>query len=226
MLTKEQMLDLIETNLGVKGDDAREKAERGYNAALTSLGKIDVIPWNKISDTFSLTSGTDEYVLGSDILTDHNNIKGVTQLWRTDEKNWPIHIYHLDRFNSYKRGNTDTGKPYCATVHNNSDGEKTLEFFYTPDDSYPLWIQVRLPLTLDMIDDDYLDIVVWKAVMAVSDPKNGYYQKAKEEYVDIINALRKVSYIKWEGTQIQPGYTFGHGQGQLGIDSGRFWDFT
>jgi len=224
-MTKEQMIEQIEINSDVKGDNATKLAEVGYESALASLGKIDCVPWNKVSDTITLQSGKDTYILGSDILTSHEDIRGVTQLWRTDEKNWPVHIYHIDRFNSYKRGNTETGKPYCATVHNNADGEKILEIFYIPDDAYSLWIQIRKSLTLDMIDDDFLDIVIWKGVLAVADPKSGYYQKAKAEYLEIMQALQRESYIKWDGTQIQPGYRFGHSGGSLGIDSGNFWEF-
>ena len=141
-MTTQEIIDLIEINSGEKGDDATELATKAYNSALTSLGKIDIVPWNKFQDTFTLTAGTDIYVLGSDILSDHDEIKGITQLWRTDQQNWEIDIFDTKRFNTYKRGNSEPGQPYCATIYKNTDGDKVIEFFFNPDDAYVIYSHI------------------------------------------------------------------------------------
>ncbi len=224
-MTRKKIIDLIEINSGKKGTQARKLATDAFNSALESLGKIDMVPWNKFQDTFTLTAGTDIYLLGSDILSDHDEIKGLTELWRTDQQNWEIQIYDTKRFNAYKRGDDTPGQPYCATIYNNADGEKVLELFFNPDDAYVLWTMVRKSLTLDMIDEDYLKIIVWEAVMDIADPASGFYRKAKEKMADIFVELRKVSFVKWTGGQIQPGYRFGTQDRVPGVDSGRLFDF-
>jgi len=224
-MTTQEIIDLIEINSGEKGDDATELATKGYSSALASLGKIDIVPWNKFQDTFTLTAGTDIYVLGSDILSDHDEIKGLTQLWRTDEENWEIQILGTKRFNAYKRGNSEAGQPYYATIYKNVEGDKVLEFFYNPDDSYVIWTEIRKSLTLDMIDDDYLDMIVWRGVMDITDPEKQFYRKAKIELDNIFVELRKVSFVKWTGGQIQPGYSLGRKNGRPSVDSGRLFDF-
>ena len=224
-MTKEKIIEGIEINSGFKGDEARNKAENGYNSALVSLGRIDIVPWNKLNTTITLTAGTDKYVLGSDILSDFNDIKGLTQIWRTDEKDWRVDLLKSDQFNTYKRGDNTPGAPYCATITKNADGEKELEFFYNPDDAYVLWVEIRTSLSIDKIDDDYLDIVKWKGVMHIADPSSGFYRKAKEEFSDIMSQLRAESYQKWDGTYISPAYRFGSQGGARGTDSGRLFNF-
>lgn len=223
-MTEADILALIEINSGEKGDAATELATRGYNSALTSLGKIDIVPWNKFQDTFTLTAGTDIYPL-SELLPDHDEIKGLTQLWRTDEQNWEIQIYDTKRFNAYKRGNDEAGQPYCATIYKNTDGDKVIEFFFNPDDAYVLWTEIRKSLTLNMIDDDYTNLVVWQAIVDITDPKSQFYRKAVAELNKLFAGLRKVSFVKWTGGQIQPGYRFGTQDRLPGVDSGRFFDF-
>jgi len=224
-MTKEEIIALIEINSGEKGDNATELANRGYNSALTSLGKIDIVPWNKFQDTFTLTAGTDIYLLGSDILSDHDEIKGLTQLWRTDQEDSEIQILNTKRFNAYKRGNNEAGQPYCVTIYKNADGDKVLEFFHNPDDAYVLWAEIRKSLTPDMIDDDFMDMIVWKAVIDISDPASGYYRKARTQLNRLFGNLRKESFVKWTGGQIQPGYRFGTQDGGLTVDSGRLFNF-
>lgn len=224
-MTTQDIIDLIEINSGAKGDGATEKATKGYDSALESLGKIDIVPWNKIQDTFTLIAGTDTYVLGQNILDEHTDIKGITQLWRTDEENWKVEILGTKRFNSYKRGNNNTGAPYCATIYKNKEGDKVLEFFYNPDDAYVLWVEIRKSLTIDMIDDDFLDIIVWKAVIDITDPMSAFYRKGNNELNKIMDELLKQSYVKWDGGQISPAYRFGLQDGVRGLDSGRLFDF-
>lgn len=224
-MTKKEILGMIEINSGVKGVQAQKKAKLGYKSALSSLGKIDIVPWNKLNTTVTLTAGTDKYVLGSDILSDFDDIKGLTQIWRTDVKDWRVDLLKSDQFNAYKRGDNTPGKPRFATISKNANDEKELEFFYNPDDAYVLWVEVRTSLSIDKIDDDYLDMVIWKAVLDIAENGSGFYRKAKEEYSQIMADLRKESYQKWDGTYISPAYRFGSQGGARGTDSGRLFNF-
>jgi hypothetical protein len=221
-MTEEKIKQLIQYNSRISGDPGLDAAEVGFSAALEAIGKIDYVPWNKIATTTTLTSGTGIYAL-EDLIADVQDITGVLQIWRTDTEGWNIPIYTIDRFNSYKRGVTTSGKPYCAMVYRDTDGDNKVEFYETPDDNYPLWVLVSKPLKLEDMDAAYHEMLVWKGVMMIGDPKDGYYEKAEREFAKAEYQLKSVGFNKWNGTQIQPGYLLGQRSSGTSYDSGNYW---
>jgi len=208
-MTKENIVQMVMLNLEKKGDDARAVAEQAVELAIASIGKIDYVPWNKIQKNITLTSGQSIYVIGTDILDDVNEFRGILELWRTDEQGLAVSIYSTDKFNGYKRGSTDTGAPYMATIYIGDDNEKRLEIYYTPDDAYVLWGKISVSLEFDMIDDDYKDLVAYEAMKIANPAGSGFYEKGVMESDKIKDAIKSVSFIKWQGSNFIPTYLFG-----------------
>ena len=221
-MTKEQIIQMIQYNLRGGGDPGADIAEAGFIAALESIGKIDYVPWNKIATIANLTSGTASYSF-DDLVSDVEDMTGIAQIWRTDTENWPIPIYGVDRFNAYKRGVSTSGKPYCATIYKDTNGDNKIEFYETPDDNYPIWLLVVKPLRLEDMEEAYHDMLIWKAVMMVADPGQNYYEKAEREYAKAEAKLMSVGFNKWHGSQIQSGYQLGQQSKGIGVDSGNYW---
>jgi len=224
-MTKEQIIEQIQYNTNLKGDNSLVVAQNGFYAAISSLGKIDYVPWNKFYTTDSLTSGTSLYVLGEDLFSDYSNIKGIVSLWRTDEDNRPIRIINPDLFNPIRRGNTDSGEPGLGTIFRNADNQLVLELYYTPDDSYPIWAYLRKPLEFENIDEDFHDLVLYEGVLHVSKVGDGYYEKAIERVMSIKNDLKSVGDLKFSGSLIQPGYRFGEDGQRRDADSKNLFGF-
>lgn len=222
-MTNQDMIDMVQVNIPPETPQRLTLAKMSLEAAIESLGKEDITPWNKRSTTFNLTADKGTYVLGDDILTDYDNIKGISQLWLTSEEDWPVKIYSPDLFNHYRRGNTNTGKPYLATIVNNDTGKLTLEIFYTPDSAYELWTLLRVSLTLDMIPDDFHDLVWSKAIIFSNKVNSPFYNKGIEIYNESYEKLKKVSYRKWDGTFIKPDIIIGGGIKSSLSDSSNLW---
>jgi len=222
-MTDQEIVDMIQVNLDPATPQRLTLAKSAYNSALDSLGKEDLAPWNKLSTTESLTASKGTYIIGADLLSDYaGNIKSVSEIYLTSEKDWQIKILPSDLFNHYKRGNTDEGKPYYATIVNDSQGRPTLEFFYTPDAAYTVWLLFRLRLRLSMIPEEFHDLVWSKGVLFASNVGSVFYNKAKEIYMDSYSKLSSVSYQKWDGTFLKPDLMFGE-RGRLKADSGNLW---
>lgn len=224
-MTEQEIIDMIQLNIDPVTPQRLTLARTAYHSAVESLGKEDMTPWNKRTTTFDLKASKGTYTIGSgeDILDDYDDVKGISELWLTSEKNWPIKIYAPDLFNHYRRGNTDEGKPYLATIVNDKEGRPTLELFYTPNSAYELWALFRVALTLQMIPEDFHDLVWSKGALFASSINSPFYYKAKEIYNESYKKLSNVSYRKWDGTFIKPDLMFGGDGGRLGADSGNYW---
>lgn len=223
-MNKDIIIQNIQRNMSLKGVPARDKAKMAYSLAKDAIGRLNTVPWNKITDTFDLTSSKGEYVVGSDILSNHTDIKGIIELWRTDQQSSQVKILSVQEFNAYRRGYTTPGAPTFATLRDNKDRELELEIYPIPNDNYTLWAYLRTPLEVGDIPDDYQDIILWKAIMIANLDNSSYYLKAKEMYLEIIDSLRRESYTRWEGTRINPDFPIGGSYSSSGRpDSGNIW---
>jgi len=223
MATSERgMISLIAANVDAEGAEADSIAESAFHQAVDSIGKEDGVPWNKIAKTATLTASTGAYEVDS--LLNVDDVRGVLRIYMTDEENWEVERRELADFNLIRRGNTTEGKVYIFSQYTNSDGKLTVEFFYTPDAAYNLWVLYRVPLTFNMIPDEWKDIVLWKAIMIANGAGNRYYDKGLMLYTEAMNKLKGESYQKWHGTHLRPDFVFGRsGIRRTKVDSGKFW---
>lgn len=202
---------MIERNIGVNvsGIARRQLAESSYETALKAIGRTSGTPWNKATTTFDLTSGTSEYIIGEDILTDHDNTRGIISLWHTDTREYRIWLYGVEEFNSYARGSDSTGRPYAVCIRNNANRQMLLEFYPEPDSDYTIWAHLRMPLALSDIPDEYSDMVAWVGIMHANSANSPYFAKAAREIDRIMDNLIPTDYKSIEATRIIPELQIG-----------------
>ena len=227
-MAKNNIIELVRNNLTLgetSGINALDMATQAVNAAEVSLGKEDMVPWNKRTKTESLISGTSEYTLGDDILTDYVNIRDVMEIWRTDQKSWRVEKLPDDKFNPYRRGDTNTGYPYYFCQRNNSEGRLAIEIYKVTDSNYPIWMKFRLPLAFEDIPEEYNDLVYWRAmIFSAGKIYPSVIQTAMAEHARLMDRLSKESDTKWTGTFIVPDIIFGDAdKGRLSADSSNLW---
>lgn len=208
-MNENQIIEAIQVNLGIPGLPGQDLAKIGYSMALNRVGRVDVVPWNKEATTFDTISGTSSYLLETDIFTSYSKIRGLVSLFRTDVRGQEIPIYHYSLFNRIARGSTTTGQPEIATLNGR---DKKLELYYVPDGIYTIWAYLRFALYPADIPDEYIDMIVWDAVLCVinAQEKPLLYQKAKEEYAELYRRLESETLTKVEVTQIRPAYVLGN----------------
>ena len=223
-MNDQQIKNLIQQNVGVPGAEGASIAEDAFDAAIDHVASLDDAPWNKEGATFTLTSGTGSYNLGESILSDYEDIRGITQLWYTDVQNHPIRLLSPSQFNSYGRGSTSTGRPTIATIHGR---KKTLDLYPIPDSAYPVWGMLRFPLDVNDIPDEYKKILLWFGVLISSKMGTTSYEKAERMLNRIMESLKVDGLMSWDGSRIQPEYIVGNFGGSAGnADSGNFWGLT
>jgi len=217
------MIRLIANNIDVaQGAEAETLAKDAYMQAVDSIAKQDCVPWNKLTKTATLTASTGSYTVAT--LLDRDDVRGILSIYITDEKNWEVQRKEVYDFNRVKRGDTTEGKVYWFTQYNDENNGYTVEFFYTPDSAYNIWVLFRVPLTYDLIPDEYKDVVLWKAMMIANKAGSSYYNKGESLYMEAMNRLREETYERWEGTHIKPDYIFGNQHvSRMRADSGKFW---
>ena len=220
-MTPAEIQELIQINLGVAGPQGQDLARAAYNAAKSRVARLDIVPWNKEATTFDTVSVTSSYIVGEDILTDYKGIKGIVSLFRTDVEGVEIPIYHHSVYNRYARGSTTPGAPTIATLNGRN---KKLELYYYPDGVYTLWTYLRFALNTVDIPDDYIDILVWDGIKAITNEAKQpmVYGKAKEMYEFIYAQLENETLTKVEISQIRPAFILGNvtQRGQRAADSG------
>lgn len=208
-MTPAEIKELIQINLGVPGPQGQALARIAYNAAKNRIGRLDIVPWNKEATTFATVSGTSSYLVGEDILTDYSNIMGIISLFRTDTEGQEIPIYHHSVYNRYARGSTTSGAPMIATLNGR---DKKLELYYVPDGVYTIWAYLRFALDPANIPEEYIDILVWDGIMAVTnaDKSPGAFAKASQMYDRIYAQLENETLTKVEVSQIRPRFILGN----------------
>ena len=197
----------IMTKLGWSGTEALRRVKKAVDPACKILSRKPGIPWGMKADTFSLTSGTSSYTIGKDILTKYADLRGIVELWHTDVADEEVKVWTVSRFNSYARGRNTEGRPHWATLHSDY---KTFEVFPIPDDSYTLWVMLRVAVNgLDDIPDIFHDLVINQCVMMLAPAGTDAYIEAKDALKSGLKEAASETLTRWQGDSIEAKYYLG-----------------
>jgi len=176
--------------------NAEAIARAHVNKAIRRIGRLDDVYFNKVWDTFTLTSGTSSYDLGEDVLKKYD-VFYISRLWDTSTRRNPIEIVGIDDFNSKSRGMSSSGWPLWGTVHSK---DATLEVYPIPDADYTVGTYLKTKVTsLDDIGDAFHDIIIDCAVLSLRALTDS--QIAFKMANDGINDAQASSRTKWRGNQ-------------------------
>jgi hypothetical protein len=205
---------------GKEGDTVRTNAEQiataMYTLALSKLGRMDGVDFNRDWVTFTLTSGTSTYELGVDFLSKYPRIQNVRSLWRTDVVNWPVPVKDIDDFN-YLSINTGTGAPRMAALYF-ADGLATIKVWPTPDSNYTIGCYIKRPIRNLEDMPGYDDVVYATAINLINaarDP-NVAMELARMGLRDI----KADGIAGWDGSVIPMERGLGHKGNKQRVDSG------
>ena len=196
--------------------NAEEIASLALSAAISKLGRMPNVDWNRDEVSIQLESGNDEYELNVDILESYPNIWNIEELWHTDSSQKPVKVVGLSEFNAYKRGSSTSGRPILATIHSSNP---KLEFYPTPDSNYVLWSYVQKQVdNFNDIPDGYHDVLIsvgQEYIRSITDPNMS--AKLAEQG---INEIEDQSKTKWTGNVIDTSGNIGRkSKGKSGYDS-------
>ncbi len=143
--------------------NAVEIAGMALSKAISKVGRMIDVDFNRVSTTVTLTAGKSSYAVGKDILTDYGEIHHIEELWRNDQRDLEIKIKPMDVFNSYARGSTITGFPEIASYHSDN---RILELFPIPNSAYEIWCYFRKAVSkYSDIPIAYQDVVCDEAIV-------------------------------------------------------------
>lgn len=202
----------------VPGDAANAEAiaKVHVSRAILKVGRIKDASFNKKWVTFSLTSGTSSYVIGSDILNGYPNVWTMGKLWFPNQNGRFIEILGFDEFKRLSSGGSTTGYPRWGTLHSD---QATLDVYPIPDSNYTVGAYLRKKVTnLSDIDDSFHDVVMDTAlvsVKALSDP-NLALDLLRLGLADV----RENSQTAWDENNIPIGRHVGRSYEGPGADSG------
>lgn len=178
-------------------DDRLDIAETYLYKAISRLGRMRDVSFNRDIVTFNTVANQRDYNIGVDILTDFDGVWNLYELQRTN-KDFEIDLVGLDMFNDYATSTTDTGEPVIATIHSSNS---ILRFFPIPDAAYEIEVNVRKQITnFEDIPDAYHDVLIdlgIESLKAISDP-NMAAKIAREGMEDV----RADSQTTWDGSHI------------------------
>ena len=215
-MTKTKVIKAIA--LTVPGDrtQALEIAEAYLEGAVLKMGRMTDADWNRKSVAFTLTSGTSSYKVGSEILTDYKDLKGLSGLEFTDTKTHSCALIDVERFGVYARGSTNSGRPQIATLHSSDD---ILEFWPIPDSNYAMWAQVRFKVaSFDDVPEEYHDVVISTANAAVK--AAGDAMAALRLDAENRKEIQEESLTSWTGSTIGISRHLGGSKSAGRADSG------
>ena len=199
-MTESEIRQLITLAVPKERQDGDVIAGLALKKALTKIGKMDGVNFNRQQVTFTLTAAQDEYVLGSDILAGLRGVWGFANLYRTDTPGWDIEFVGNEDFDRYDKGSTLTGPPVIATLYFKKN-IKTLQFWPKPDAAYPIEGKAKIEVTnLEDIPDIYHDAVVDEAVDTIVALVNA--TRAAQKAQESAKELRRGSLTKWNGNTI------------------------
>lgn len=180
-MIQQEVLDEIAAAIPANANvNADARAKTLLAKAIANLGRMKNVHWNREDVIIKLTSDKSSYTVGVDILGKYGDLKNVQVLWRTDEQRPGIPVLDIEDFNIFKRGNSASGPPECATIHSH---DETLEIYPIPDTDYSLFAYIQKKITkFDEIPTEYHDVLIDEAV-ASSDPRTALARanKGKEE---------------------------------------------
>lgn len=161
-MTNDELRYIVEMAIpqsAVSGTNKEKVMDAVIKKSIHKIGRRTDVSFNRHIVSFNLSNGTQDYEIGSDILTDpkYVNTWNMQDLWRTDVEGWQITIYGYDQYQFHAAGGTTTGAPYVATLHSKPI---VLSVFPIPDSNYPCKAQVRVLIDqLSNIPEMYHDIV-------------------------------------------------------------------
>ena len=192
----------------VSGDEKEKVVDAVIKKSVHKIGRRTDVSFNRHIVTFSLSSGVQDYTIGTDILTDskYATTWNMQDLWRTDVEGWQISIYGYDQYQFHAAGGTTSDAPYVATLHSKPI---VLSVYPIPDSNYPCRAQVRVLVDkLSSIPEMYHDIVASyaaafaKVVVEAGITKDGGLSIMKMSDEDM-DELRLDGATGWSGGVIQ-----------------------
>ncbi len=180
--------------------NADDTARAIFNKAVTFVGRMPNVDFNRDWVTFNFVSGTKTYEIGKDILAELSDVMRATVLTATDNVQ-PVEMISIESFRTVTSGLTASGRPTHATVHSSS---KKLEVYPTPDSSYEYGLYAQHAITkFEDIPSAYHDVVgdVGIAMVAALKDPSIALSIAKAG----LDAMKFDSIIGWSGTNVSVG---------------------
>lgn len=165
-MTENEIVEAVRLGISVGDKTASDVQAKAFvSMAVANIGKMTGVDFNRKTVTFSLTASTQSYIVGKDILTAHNNIVNIQDLFRTDTEGWPIKIVSVEDFNIYTKGGSSSGAPEVATIDRDIPNELVLRVYPIPDSAYPCSCTVRVAVSnLQDIPDRFHPAIYAEAV--------------------------------------------------------------
>jgi len=215
-MTEQDVIDALLLVIPKDRENAERIAKGHLKKAILKVGRMKGVDFNRDIQTFTLTTGKKEYVIGKDILSGVAGIWDIDELYLTDETRWPVKVIGIGDFDSYARGSTSTGKPQIATVHSST---ATLEVWPIPDSAYNMKALVRKQIeNFDDIPTGYHDVLVDYGIASIAVAGNPAVAVdfARSGLADV----QADSRTSWEGNTILVERHLGGSSGATRADSG------
>lgn len=194
--------------------DAETLANAALTKAVSKVGRMRNVDWNREQVDIVLTSGKAKYIIGVDILSKFAEIYSMKKMWHTDSDLPGIPVQDVDKFNVFARGNDRSGRPLIATIHSKSS---TLEFWPNPDSDYTIWCYVRKSInSWDDIPAVYRDVVTDEALRNIRALGSAVLMNelAKEN----LREMQLDSDTEWDGSQVNVYRPLSSGQSRTTAD--------
>lgn len=202
-MTNDQALALIKSKMGGEDSDERNSvAVAALSVAIDSACGLGQFWWNSIGTTFSLTTGTGEYLF-DDLISDYEVYGIHPHLWFTT-KQLRCDIISNDDFNdAYRHRMTSGGEPRFATLHGL---DKTIEFWPNPGSDYELWGLLWVAIDgIDAIPKLHHGSIIARAVMFAVGSDHPNYGWARGEWSEGVDRILADTRLEmWRGTRAAP----------------------
>ena len=212
-MTENDVKRFLEASVPSDRTNKVEIAKIALATAISKLGRMPDVDWNRDQVNITLTAGDGDYILNVEMLGDYPSIWNIEELWHTDSQGKPVKVVGLSEFNTYKRGSTTTGRPTIATIHSS---EPKIEFYPTPDSAYELWGYVQKSIVnFSEVPDIYHDVLIsvgQEFIRSITDTNMA--SKLAEQGM---NEIEEQSKTKWTGNTID----IARHLGRSGTGSGR-----
>jgi len=198
-LKEAEVIKYIKASVSAEAQvNADDIAKAAFGKAVTFVGRLPNVDYNRDWVTFNFTASKGSYKLGVDIMAQESDIMNAQELHSTDNIQ-PIILMSLPEYRNTTGGFTGSGRPTHATIHSAS---KTLEVYPTPDSSYEYGLYVQKSVTsFKDIPVAYHDVVCDIGVLnvrALRDP-----QVAMQLAQQGLEAIKYDAILGWSGDTIR-----------------------
>ena len=167
--------------------------------AISKVGRMSGVSFNRDLLTFNFVVGDNSYKLGIDILQKYPLIWNMQELWFTDQQGYKVRLVGLDEYNNSARGGTSTGRPTIGTLHSST---ATLEVYPIPDSAYTMCAYVRRQVNqLSDIPAAYHDLLYAKAVELITVTTNP--EMAIKMAAESTLEIKQDALTEWDGTLVE-----------------------